>query len=118
MKNITDYLTKDEVDQLLESALACNQRDYLILRVLWRTGVRVSELLNIRPQDVEFNNHVINITKAKGGKQRRVLLDSQTVNMLSDYIVAQKLREDQPIFGVQRVQVFRIVRKYRKHACH
>jgi len=112
VKNITDYLTKDEVDQLLESALACNQRDYLILRVLWRTGVRVSELLNIRPQDVEFNNHVINITKAKGGKQRRVLLDSQTVNMLSDYIVAQKLREDQPIFGVQRVQVFRIVRKY------
>ena len=112
MKNITNYLTKDEVDQLLESALACNQRDYLILRILWRTGVRVSELLNIRPRDVEFNNHIINITKAKGGKQRRVLLDSQTMNMLSDYIITQKLLEDQPIFGVQRVQIFRIVKKY------
>jgi integrase/recombinase XerD len=112
VKNITNYLTKDEVDHLLESARVCNYRDYLILRVLWRTGVRVSELLHIRPRDIEFYNHVINITKAKGGKQRRVLLDYETTNMLSNYVLSQKLRDDEPIFGVQRVQVFRIVKKY------
>jgi integrase/recombinase XerD len=112
VKNITDYLTKDEVDQLLELAEVCSHRDYLVLRVLWRTGVRVSELLNIRPRDVEFYNHIINITKAKGGKQRRVLLDNETTNMLSDYVLTQKLRDDQPIFGIQRAQVFRIVKKY------
>src|SRR5450759_3422217 len=46
-----------------------------MLRVLWRTGVRVNELLTITPRDVERNNNVINVTKAKGGKQRRVHLD-------------------------------------------
>jgi hypothetical protein len=36
MKNITDYLEKEQVDQVLAAAHQCNQRDYLMLRVLWR----------------------------------------------------------------------------------
>jgi site-specific recombinase XerD len=74
MKNITDYLEKEQVDQLLEAAHKCSARDYLMLRVLWRTGVRVNELLTITPRDIERHNSVVNVTKAKGGKQRRVHL--------------------------------------------
>ena len=69
----------------------CNFGDHLIMRVLWRTGVRVSELLNITPQDIEFHNQVINITKAKGGKQWRVLLDDETLKLLSEYISTQNI---------------------------
>lgn len=72
VKNITDYLERDQVDAMLEAAEIGNLRDYLIIRVLWRTGVRVNELVNIRPGDIEWNNQVINIIKAKRGKQRRV----------------------------------------------
>jgi site-specific recombinase XerD len=35
-----------------------------MLRVLWRTGVRVNELLTITPRDIEPNNSVVNVTKA------------------------------------------------------
>ncbi len=66
MKNITDYLEKEQIDDVLAAAQQCSQRDYLMLRVFWRTGVRVNELLNIRPSDIEARNGVINITKAKG----------------------------------------------------
>src|SRR5665647_1407157 len=59
VKNITDYLEKEQVDQVLGAAHQCSQRDYLMLRVLWRTGVRVNELLNIKPSDIELNNNVI-----------------------------------------------------------
>jgi len=59
-----------------------------MLRVLWRTGVRVNELLNIKPSDVESPNSVVSITKAKGGKQRRVHLDAETIKMLSEYVSA------------------------------
>ena len=45
-----------------------------LLRFMWRTGVRVSEVINVTPKDVEFKNGVVNIRKAKGGRQRRVLL--------------------------------------------
>jgi hypothetical protein len=34
--------------------------------------VRVNELLTIAPRDIEPQNSVINVTKAKGGRQRRV----------------------------------------------
>jgi integrase/recombinase XerD len=114
VKNITDYLPKDQVDKLLEVAYTSNYRDYLIIRVLWRTGVRVSELLNIAPRDIEWANNVVNVVKGKGGKQRRVLLDNETLKMLSEHISAQNIPEYQPIFGIKTVQVERIVKKYGK----
>jgi integrase/recombinase XerD len=112
MKNITDYLEKEQVDLVLEAAHQCSQRDYLMLRVLWRTGVRVNELLNIRPSDIEAHNSVVNITKAKGGKQRRVHLDAETIKMLSEYIWTQKLPADRPIFALKQRQVRNIVKRY------
>ena len=112
MKNITDYLDRDQVNAMLDAAAIANHRDFLLIQVLWRTGVRVSELINIRPRDVEWSNQVINITKAKRGKQRRVLLDEDTLKMLSDYVLARKIQEDRPIFGLTRRHIGRIVKKY------
>jgi site-specific recombinase XerD len=71
MKNITDYLEKEQVDQVLAAAHQCSTRDYLMLRVLWRTGVRVNELLTITPRDIESQNSVINVTKAQVRKAAR-----------------------------------------------
>ncbi len=112
VKNITDYLERDQVDAMLVAAEIGNLRDYLIIRVLWRTGVRVNELVNIRPGDIEWNNQVINIIKAKRGKQRRVLLDEDTLKMLSDYVLALNTPEDRPIFGLTTRQIENIVKKY------
>jgi|GEM_PF-5083380 len=56
------------------------------------------ELLNMRPSDVEPNG-IINITNAKGGKQRRVHLDSDTLAMLSEYVSALQLPDDLPVFA-------------------
>jgi len=112
VKNITDYLEKEQVDQVLAAAHRCSARDYLMLRVLWRTGVRVNELLTITPGDIEPNNSVVNVTKAKGGKQRRVHLDVETIKMLSEYVSAQQLPDDRPIFALKQRQVRNIVKRY------
>jgi site-specific recombinase XerD len=80
--------------------------------VLWRTGARVNELLNIKPSDIESRDSVVNITKAKGGKQRRVHLDGETVEMLSKYVLAQKLPDDRPIFALKQRQVRNVVNRY------
>jgi len=89
VENITDYLDREQVNSMLDAAMIASRRDYLLLQVLWRTGVRVSELANIRPRDIEWANQVVNIAKGKGGKQRRVLLDEKTVQMLSNYVSSQ-----------------------------
>jgi site-specific recombinase XerD len=39
---IPDYLERELIDELLEAAKTCSERDYLLLRFMWRTGVRVS----------------------------------------------------------------------------
>ena len=59
-----------------------------MLRILWRTGIRVSELLSIRLQNLELHNQVINITKAKANKQRRVMLDPETLDHLQVHFTA------------------------------
>lgn len=51
---------------VIAAAAACSTRDYLIIRILWRTGMRVNELLHIRPADLEHNTKMIRILKAKG----------------------------------------------------
>ncbi len=109
---IPDYLEKEQVDELLQAAKTCSERDYLLLRFMWRTGVRVSEVINVTPSDIEFKNGVVNIRKAKGGRQRRVPLDEDTLKMLSDYVLALNTPEDQPVFAIKRTQVFNLVKKY------
>ena len=100
VKNITDYLEREQVNAMLEAAMIANHRDFLLMQVLWRTGVRVSELFNIKPGDIEWNNQVVNITKAKRGKQRRVLLVEETLKMLSDYVLA---------LNTQRINLFSVL---------
>ena len=112
MTIIPDYLEKEQVDEILNAAKTCNHRDYLLLRFMWRTGVRVSEVINVTPKDIEYKNGVVNIRKAKGGRQRRVPLDQDTLKMLSDYVLALNIPEDAPVFPIQRNRVFSIVKKY------
>src|ERR1035437_8248702 len=112
MKNITDYREKEQVDRVLTAAQQCSRRDYHMLRVLWRTGVRVNELLTITPRDIEPNNSVVNVTNAKGGKERRVHLDAETIKMLSEYVSAQQLPDDRPVFALKQRQVRNIVKRY------
>ena len=112
MTKIPDYLEQEQVDEILRAAETSSTRDYLLLRFMWRTGVRVSEVINVTPNDLEVKNRVVNIRKAKGGRQRRVPLDQDTLKMLSDYVLALNIPDDQPIFPIQRNRVFNIVKKY------
>jgi len=112
MKNITNYLEADQVRTIEDCAHAYSERDFLILRILFRTGMRVSELVSMRPQDIEEHNQVINIVKAKGNKQRRIILDTETIDMLLNYISDTQTPDNRPVFKLTRVQVFNIVKKY------
>ena len=109
---IPDYLEKEQVVEMLRAAKMCSQRDFLLLRFMWRTGVRVSEVINVTPNDIEYKNSVVNIRKAKGRPQLRVLLDQETLRMLSDYVLALNTPEDPPVFPISRAQVFNLVKRY------
>ena len=68
-KNV-DYITKDQVDQLIDSVK--NEKHKLIIEFLFKTGCRVSEMLNIRLQDVKLNTVATITVVGKGSKSRSV----------------------------------------------
>ena len=58
---------------------------YLIIRILYATMSRVSELCNIKIMDVNFKNEYV-ILRGKGNKQRIVPVDPNTLGIIYDYI--------------------------------
>jgi len=112
MKHPENYLEKADVDNLLAIAETCRQRDYLMLRVLWRTGVRSNELLHLTPTDIDLSHYVITVANIKGGRDRRIPIDSETVELLQDYITTNDVAKEHPIFTISRQQLFNIVKKY------
>ncbi len=114
MKDITNYLEKPQVDVMLDAAASCNTRDYLLIRILWRTGIRVNELLHIRPVDLEYHTDMVRILKAKGSKQRRVPLDALTLAQLQTYIDTNAIPGEAPIFPISQQWVRKLLNRYSK----
>jgi integrase/recombinase XerD len=112
MKHLSDYLEPEQVHAMLDAARVSSQRDYLIIKTLWETGMRVSELLALTPADIEQKHEVITITNGKGGKERRVLVKSETVTELFSYAAQNSLGSEAKLFHLRRRQLYNIIRKY------
>ena len=79
---------------------------------MWRAGVQVSEVINVTPNDIKFKNGVVNIRKTKGGRQRRVPLDEDTLKMLSEYISASKYPRGPACFSYSTSTGIQGVKRY------
>jgi integrase/recombinase XerC len=88
-KKLPDFVPEESLNGLLnsfafEDTLA-GRRDQLILELLYGTGIRLSELLGIRPDDVSLAARTVRVT-GKGNKQRIVPLNPTLVTVLTSYI--------------------------------
>ena len=61
-----------------------------MLSVIYACGLRRSELLNLKPADIDSNRNLLIIRKAKGMKDRVVPLSDKIISMLRDYYKAYK----------------------------
>jgi len=61
-------LSKDEIKKLLDSIT--NKKSKLMISLIYACGLRVSELINLKPQDFDFPGKTIHIKQAKGKKDR------------------------------------------------
>ena len=66
-------------------------RDYVLLTLLYTTGIRVSELINIKVKDVSLKPPSTLLVHGKGQKSRYVPLLASTVKILKDYITCNVL---------------------------
>ena len=72
-------------------------RDRLIIEMLYATGVRVSELINIKIDDIDFNNRRI-IVLGKGNKERIVYYGEYAEEVLKEYMKTHERKNHNYLF--------------------
>jgi integrase/recombinase XerD len=106
MKDFRNYLKPAEIDRLLDNT--DNLRDYLIIRLLWKTGIRVSELTSLEVNWIDYEEKMITIF-GKGSKWRRTPIDRESLMHLKRYIKDINCKDD-IIFPLTRNRIFQIIR--------
>jgi len=124
IRDLKGYLEPEQVERLI--AVATNPRDRLLIRIPWRTGVRVSELIGIKESDIDFESRAILIKIQKQRKRdgktverRRIVpIDEDSLNMVREYL---EWRRQFPykgdlLFPISRQRVVQICWKLGKRA--
>ena len=86
-KRLPDYLSEEEVDTLLDIRLDTPYayRNKAMLEVLYATGIRVSELINLRLSDIDLHNAIVKVM-GKGNKERIIPVGDLAIKYTSEYI--------------------------------
>lgn len=87
-KKLPNYLKYNELEKLLNSIDISKKeeiRNKLIIELLYSTGIRVSELINIKMKDIDIKENQITIL-GKGNKERIVLFGKEAKKTLKLYI--------------------------------
>ena len=106
-RSLPQSLTEEEVESLLSAPVVSDplgNRDRTMLEVLYATGLRVSELVNLRQAQVNLNQGVIRIL-GKGNRERLIPLGEEAMRWLKEF-VAQRARRD-PARAADRLPVSR-----------
>ena len=88
-KRLPRHLVEGDVKKLLE---ACNKdkskigfRNKMMIHLLYATGMRVSELVNLKVSDLHFDTSFIQVN-GKGGKMRMIPLPEYSIRLLNFYL--------------------------------
>lgn len=124
-KTLPDYLTVNELDKLFSSISEedCYElRDKTIFELLYSSGLRISEAVDLTVKDVDIENSFITVI-GKGDKQRIVPMGKEAVRLLNKYIndsrpVIISNRESEYLFiskkgsQLNRKSVWRLLKNY------
>ena len=106
-KKLPNYLTGEEIDKLLDIKLIkpIDYRNKAMLEVLFATGTRISELINLKLNQIDFDECIIRVL-GKGKKDRIIPIGNTALEYLSLYI-----NEYRPFILKTRVSEYVFVNK-------
>lgn len=90
------FLTDKELDEILakpDLKTIQGLRDKAIMELLFSTGLRVSELANLKKKDINLDKNEFSV-KGKGGKVRVVFIDAKAKESLKQYLNARRDESD------------------------
>lgn len=86
-KKLPEVLTKEEVKKLIEAAETSKSR--LIIKLLYSAGLRVSELVNLRKQDISLQEKIGWVRRGKGKKDRFFIIADKIAKELKKQMEKQ-----------------------------
>jgi len=106
-------LDKDLIDEIIFRTT--RERDRLILELMGRAGMRIGEVLNIRREDINFDNATISITQPKSGRAgEKVCTTKKLCSKLHSFIMKSDIEQAGLVFGVSYSTAYRMVRRSAK----
>ena len=87
-----------------------------MVRILWTTGVRITELLSLTARDIEDGVLNIRHLKSKDGKHRQIPLRSDVAKELGRYIESEGMKLGDRVFSLTRQRVNDIIREVAERA--
>jgi site-specific recombinase XerD len=82
-KTLPKVLSKEEVEKILQQC--GNRKHKTMLIMLYSTGLRAGEIINLKVNDIDSKRKLIYIRKAKGFKDRTVMLSDKLLEHLRNY---------------------------------
>lgn len=120
MKDLRGFLTVEQIEAMIKSC--DNLRDRVLIRLLWRTGMRISELvrpgkdrspvLGLRVSNILWDENAIIIrhAKRKDNPPRRIDIDSETLAMAKEYLEKRPERSEF-VIPITRQMAYLVVRQ-------
>lgn len=87
-KNLPTVLTKEEIKKLLNAVE--NPKHRLLIEFMYSSGLRVSECVSLKIDDLDFNEKIGKIKHGKGNKERYIILSDNLLKHLNDYLSTRK----------------------------
>ena len=122
-KKLPVFLNQDQISLLLkltDSSSFDELRNNLILEIFYSTGVRISELVKIKMEDINLADNLISIL-GKGNKKRIVIIGNYAKKKLENYLNCDNIKGSKYLFKKARKSknnylsersVFNIVKRY------
>jgi integrase len=87
-KILPKVLSKEEILLILNNIK--NKKHKLMISFLYSSGIRLSELINLKRNEVDVNRNIIFIKSGKGSKDRITILSKKIKNQLLSYLIETK----------------------------
>lgn len=96
-KTLPNILNIEEIKKLIEATQ--NPKHKLIIKLLYGTGLRVSEIINLKKEDINFGEGLIKVNLGKGKKDRFVKLPETILEELTNF---SKIGDSKYLFESQK----------------
>jgi len=105
------HVSKKDLDLILQSALDYKMRDWVLIQLMSRSGLRSGEIVSLKIKNINLTEDELHV-KGKGDKIRNVDISPVLSNILSIWIKTSERKPNDTLFGFGYQRIYEIVKQH------